>query len=42
MEMDYNDGRGRGKFVIVAGGREVRTVVVSPPTTIATANLRKK
>ena len=30
------------KFVIVAGGREVRTVVVAPPTTIATANLRKK
>jgi hypothetical protein len=30
------------KFVIVASGREVRTVVVSPQTTIATANLRKK
>ena len=29
-------------FVVVANGREVRTVVVSPQTTIATANLRKK
>jgi len=29
-------------FVIVDNGREVRTVVVSPVTTIATANLRKK
>ena len=29
-------------FVIVDNGREVRTVVVSPLTTIATANLRKK
>jgi hypothetical protein len=30
------------KFVIVDNGREVRTVVVSPLTTIASANLRKK
>ena len=30
------------RFVIVDNGREVRTVVVSPVTTIATANLRKK
>jgi hypothetical protein len=30
------------KFVIVDNGREVRTVVVSPLTTVATANLRKK
>lgn len=29
-------------FVIVDDGREVRTVVVAPATTIATANLRKK
>ena len=29
-------------FVIVDNGREVRTVVVAPLTTIATANLRKK
>ena len=29
-------------FVVVDDGREVRTVVVSPQTTIATANLRKK
>ena len=29
-------------FVIVDNGREVRTVVTSPVTTIATANLRKK
>jgi hypothetical protein len=29
-------------FVIVDNGREVRTVVVSPATTIATANLRKR
>ena len=29
------------RFVIVDSGREVRTVVVSPATTIATANLRK-
>lgn len=29
-------------FVIVDNGREVRTVVVSPTTTIATANLRRK
>jgi hypothetical protein len=29
-------------FVIVDNGREVRTVVVSPQTTIATANLLKK
>jgi hypothetical protein len=29
-------------FVIVDNGQEVRTVVVSPQTTIATANLRKK
>lgn len=29
-------------FVIVDNGREVRTVVVSPFTTIATANLRRK
>jgi hypothetical protein len=29
-------------FVIVDNGREVRTVVTSPATTIATANLRKK
>lgn len=30
------------RFVIVDNGREVRTVVVSPLTTVATANLRKK
>jgi hypothetical protein len=30
------------RFVIVDAGREVRTVVVAPQTTIATANLRKK
>jgi hypothetical protein len=30
------------RFVIVDNGREVRTVVVSPVTTIASANLRKK
>jgi hypothetical protein len=30
------------RFVIVDNGREVRTVVVAPLTTIATANLRKK
>jgi hypothetical protein len=30
------------KFVIVDNGREIRTVVVSPATTIATANLRRK
>lgn len=30
------------KFVVVDNGWEVRTVVVSPLTTIATANLRKK
>jgi len=30
------------RFVIVEDGREVRTVVVAPSTTIATANLRKK
>jgi hypothetical protein len=30
------------KFVIVDNGREVRTVVVAPLTTIATANLRRK
>lgn len=29
-------------FVIADNGREVRTVVVSPATTIATANLRRK
>jgi hypothetical protein len=29
-------------FVIVDNGREVRTLVISPATTIATANLRKK
>ena len=29
-------------FVIVDNGREVRTVVTSPATTIATANLRRK
>jgi hypothetical protein len=29
-------------FVIIDHGREVRTVVVAPATTIATANLRKK
>ena len=29
-------------FVIVDNGREVRTVVIAPATTIATANLRKK
>lgn len=29
-------------FVIVDAGREVRTNVISPPTTLATANLRKK
>ena len=30
------------RFVIVDDGREVRTVVISPLTTIASANLRKK
>jgi hypothetical protein len=30
------------RFVIVESGREVRTVVISPLTTIATANLRKR
>ena len=30
------------RFVIVDNGQEVRTVVVSPLTTVATANLRKK
>lgn len=30
------------KFVVVDNGREIRTVVVSPVTTIATANLRRK
>ena len=30
------------RFVIVDNGREVRTVVVSPATTIGTANLRKR
>ena len=30
------------RFVIVDNGREVRTVVVAPLATIATANLRKK
>ena len=30
------------RFVIVDNGREVRTVVVSPLTTVASANLRKK
>jgi hypothetical protein len=30
------------RFVIVENGREVRTVVVSPATTIAMANLRQK
>jgi hypothetical protein len=30
------------RFVIVDHGREVRTVVVAPLTTIATANLRRK
>jgi hypothetical protein len=30
------------RFVIVDNGREVRTVVVSPVTTVATANLRRK
>ena len=30
------------RFVIVDNGREVRTVVVAPLTTIATASLRKK
>jgi hypothetical protein len=30
------------RFVIVENGREVRTVVISPATTIATANLRKR
>lgn len=30
------------RFVIVDSGREVRTVVTSPLTTIATANLRRK
>ena len=30
------------KFVVVDNGREIRTVVVSPLTTIATANLRRK
>ena len=30
------------RFVIVDNGHEVRTVVVAPLTTIATANLRKK
>ena len=30
------------RFVVVDSGREVRTVVVSPLTTLATANLRRK
>ena len=30
------------RFVIVDNGREVRTVVISPLTTVASANLRKK
>ena len=30
------------RFVITDNGREVRTVVISPTTTIATANLRKR
>jgi hypothetical protein len=30
------------RFVIVDNGREVRTVVISPATTIATASLRKR
>jgi hypothetical protein len=30
------------RFVIVENGREIRTVVTSPATTIATANLRRK
>jgi hypothetical protein len=30
------------RFVIVDKGREIRTVVVSPDTTIGTANLRRK
>lgn len=30
------------RFVIVEKGREVRTVVISPAATIATANLRKR
>jgi hypothetical protein len=30
------------RFVIVENGREVRTVVISPATTIATASLRKR
>jgi hypothetical protein len=30
------------RFVIVENGREVRTVVIAPATTIATANLRKR
>jgi hypothetical protein len=30
------------RFVIVDSGREIRTVVVSPATTIATATLRRK
>jgi hypothetical protein len=30
------------RFVIVDNGREVRTIVIAPLTTIATANLRKK
>lgn len=30
------------RFVIVENGRELRTVVVAPLTTIGTANLRKK
>ena len=30
------------RFVVVDSGREVRTVVVSPVTTLATANLRRK
>ena len=30
------------RFVVVDNGREVRTVVVSPATTIATANLQRK
>jgi hypothetical protein len=30
------------RFVIVENGREVRTVVISPATTIATANLRQR
>jgi hypothetical protein len=30
------------RFVVVENGREVRTVVISPATTIATASLRKR